>query len=313
MEFIESPYCWPTRSGYMARYIIVHGTAGGDSADAIANYFATPGHPENEQASAHYVIGPDGTVIQCVAESMAAWSNGGVTGIPAYLTFRTVGDGRHRDYWWNPDVNPNLLTISIEHVKASTDNSDELTVQQINASFMLINEICERWDIPRRFADANGGITGHYSMDPVNRSHCPGPYPWEALFEYLQGDFTVGIPQGWSDKNGILIAPNGFQVVQGFRNYILNNPWEAWNWPVESEHGQTPLELSNTSLGGGTQQLFRAYPLGWTPSRGVFPEWTGPEILALRAKIADLEAQIAKLTTPPTPPTAPAQQMPKAS
>lgn len=121
------------------------------------------------------------------------------------------------------------------------------------------------------------------------------------------------IPTGWIDKNGVLIAPNGFQVVQGFRDYILNNQWEAWNWPVENEHGQTPLEISNTKLGGGTQQLFRAYPLGWTPSRGVFTEWTGPEILALRAKIADLEAQIAKLTTPPTPPTAPAQQMPKAS
>jgi N-acetyl-anhydromuramyl-L-alanine amidase AmpD len=34
-------------------------------------------------------------------------------------------------------------------------------------------------------ADAIGGITGHSSIDPVSRSHCPGPYPWDELFTYL--------------------------------------------------------------------------------------------------------------------------------
>lgn len=301
MQYIQSPNCWPDRSGYQPSWIILHGTAGFETAEQVAAFFGSTA----SQVSSHYVVGQDGTIIQCVQESAAAWADGGVTG-PSGVS----GDGVHHDDWWDTQPNPNLVTISIEHVKPSTDNSDQLTQAQQAASFALITGICARWGIPKRYADQDGGITGHYSMDPINKSRCPGPYPWTALWTYLQQQGASMIPTGWADKNGILIAPNGFQVVRGFRDYILNNQWEAWNWPVENEHGQTPLELSNLQLGGGTQQLFRAYPLGWTPGRGVFPQWTGPEILALRAEIASLKAQIAALTTPPTPP---AQQMPKAS
>lgn len=307
MQFIASPNYFPNRVGHVPKWVIVHGTAGGSSAANIAAWFANPA----SEVSAHYIVDRDGNFIQCVEESAAAWANGVISGQPATLGFRTIGDGVHRDPWWTPSIDPNYQTISIEHVKASTDNSDELTVQQINTSFALIGAICDRWSIPKRFADASGGITGHFSMDPLNRSMCPGPFPWAQLWTYLQGDTMI--PQGWSDKNGILIAPNGFQVVRGFRDFILNNPWEAWNWPVENEHGQTPLEISDTKLGGGTQQLFRLQPLGWTPARGVFPEWTGPEILALRAEIATLKAQIAALTTPPTAPAQSQQPTQKAS
>jgi len=304
MQFIGSPNCWPDRNGYAPKWIIVHGTAGFETAGEVAAFFSS----RDSGVSAHYVVGQDGTIIQCVQESAAAWANGGVTG-PSGVS----GDGVHHDDWWDSQPNPNYVTISIEHVKPSTDNSDQLTQAQQAASFALITGICARWNIPKRFADASGGITGHYSMDPVNKSRCPGPYPWTTLWTYLQRGATM-IPQGWQDKNGILIAPNGFQVVRGFRDYILNsNGWPAWNWPVENEHGQTPLEISNTKLGGGTQQLFRLQPLGWTPSGGVFPEWTGPEILALRAEIATLKAQIAALTTPPPTTPAQSQPMPKAS
>ena len=36
-------------------------------------------------------------------------------------------------------------------------------------------------------ADNNTGITSHASIDPVNRARCPGAYPWDALFAYLNG------------------------------------------------------------------------------------------------------------------------------
>lgn len=290
MQFIGSPNCWPGRQGQTPRWIILHGTAGGSSAVNVANWFA---NPESKVAS-HYVIDSNET-IQCVDEAAAAWANGVISGSPAILGFRTAGDGIHRDSWWMPGINPNYLTISIEHVKPSQDNSDELTATQANASFALIDAICDRWGIPKRFADSNGGITGHFSMDPVNRSHCPGPYPWAQLWQYLRGGNMV--PQGWHDDGVTLTAPNGIMVTQGFRGYVLASNWHKDNWPVEASVGKTPLELSNPSLGGGTRQLFRWTTLEWTPNKGVFVAWTGPEIMAL-------EARIVALTTPP--PTTPA-------
>ena len=161
---------FPNRKGYQPLYVIVHGTAGFTSAIEVGNYFKSTENTDNP-VSSHYIVGLDGEVVQCVNESDGAWANGGVT--------------EGHDTWWSTSLNPNLITISVEHVKLSKDNSDELTDAQKEASFLLIQHICDRYDIPYRWADEQGGITGHYSMDPVNRSFCPGPYPWEELFAYL--------------------------------------------------------------------------------------------------------------------------------
>ncbi len=161
---------FPSRNGYEPRYIIVHGTAGFTSALSVATFFKSTENTDNP-VSTHYIVGLNGELVQCNYEADGAWANGGVT--------------EGHDTWWSKSLNPNLLTISIEHVKLSRDNTDELTDAQKDASFLLIQHICDRYHIPRRWADEQGGITGHYSMDPVHRSFCPGPYPWEALFAYL--------------------------------------------------------------------------------------------------------------------------------
>jgi N-acetyl-anhydromuramyl-L-alanine amidase AmpD len=161
---------FPNRHGYLPRYIIIHGTAGFTSAQEVAHFFSATSLGDNP-VSTHYVLGLQGELVQCVRETDAAWGNGYV--MPGH------------DPWWFPTLNPNLLTISIEHVKLSRDNSDELTELQKHASFRLVQRICQRHSIPTRQADEQGGITGHFSMDPVNRSFCPGPYPWDELFAYL--------------------------------------------------------------------------------------------------------------------------------
>jgi len=160
---------FPARKGHHPRYIIIHGTAGFSSAEEVANFFKATERGENP-VSTHYIIGLHGEIVQCVDEADGAYGNGGVTA--------------GHDPWWSRFLNPNLLTISIEHVKLSRDNSDEITELQKWASFALIQRICNRYNIPKRWADATGGITGHYSMDPVHRSFCPGPYPWDELFMY---------------------------------------------------------------------------------------------------------------------------------
>ncbi len=168
--WIPNTNFFPERNGYKPRYVIVHGTAGFTSALAVANFFKSTENSENP-VSTHYIIGLHGETVQCNNERDAAWGNG------------YVMEGH--DLWWSRVLNPNLVTISIEHVKLSRDNSDELTEIQQQTSFALIDRICARHQVPRRWADAEGGITGHFSMDPVNRHFCPGPYPWDELFAYL--------------------------------------------------------------------------------------------------------------------------------
>lgn len=271
------------RQGYKPKYVIVHGTAGGTSAQAIASYFqSTEGG--DSAVSSNYVIGTDGTVVQCVAESDGAYANG----------IFSMG----HDAFWDTSVNPNLTTVSIEHCKPSEDNSDQITPAQLSASFTLIKHICERHGIPKHPADSSGGITGHFSIDPVNRSRCPGAYPWAALWDYLQeGKNTMGVPNGWNDnaQTGVLTAPNGITVVRGFRDYILANNWDANNLPLQVEQPMNPLELSNPGLGGGTQQVFRWTVLEWNADRGVFVSWVGQEVLATRKALHDAYAQIATL------------------
>jgi N-acetyl-anhydromuramyl-L-alanine amidase AmpD len=164
---------FPGRNGYTPKWLILHGTAGGSSAQAVANYFiSTEGTPN--PVSSNYIIGQDGTVVQSVLENNAAYGNGVLS----------IG----HDHWWSTSINPNLPTISIEHVKPDDANATALTPAQQSASFALIKDICTRNNIPMRLADASGGITGHYSIDPVNRARCPGTFPWDELLAYLQED-----------------------------------------------------------------------------------------------------------------------------
>jgi len=106
---------------------------------------------------------------------------------------------------------------------------------------------------------------------------------------------TDALPPGWRDDGLTLIAPNGHKVVRGFRDYVLSHAWHPENVPLQEEQGRDPLEESNPSLGGGTQQIFNWTMLEWTPARGVFIAWIGQELLHLRADKAALAAQVADL------------------
>lgn len=202
---IQNSNCFPGRNGLKPKYIILHGTAGGTSAQAIANYFAST-QGGGSPVSSHYVIGQDGTIVQCVAEEDGAWANGAFSA--------------GHDAFWNESINPNLITVSIEHCKPSSDNSDALTDAQRASSLKLVHGICDRWGIPKQAADANGGITGHFSMDPINRRNCPGVYPWSDLWDALKGENTVldlnnplvkmyfhdGGNGTWKCTNGVLLV-----------------------------------------------------------------------------------------------------------
>ena len=208
-----------SRGTFSPKYLILHSTAGGTSAIAIANYFISTQNTSNP-VSSHYIIGTDGQVVQTVLEQDFAWANG------------VISAGH--DPWWTTAINPNNISISIEHCKPSLDNSDTLTAAQMSASFKLVSDICNRWNIPRRPADAIGGITGHYSIDPVSRKNCPGPYPWSALWSYLTSLTHVGL-----EGSGVFTTSSS-----DFKNY----------WVVQGEHWNCPRTGFN--MGGAIRQYY---------------------------------------------------------
>lgn len=176
----------PGRRGYPIRYIVLHGTGWPQTLDQyIANY---------KTCGVTYMIGKDGRVIQFVKEADEHWGNGKIeTGADAFWREWTTTDAGSMTV---PGVvNPNLLSVSIEHEKFSKTNSDSLTDAQTASSFALVRYLCIKYNIPARRASAQiGGIVPHSSMEPVTRSYCPGPYPWDALFTYL------GPVPGWKES-----------------------------------------------------------------------------------------------------------------
>lgn len=56
-------------------FIIIHGTAGGSSAQGVANYFKGTEGTANP-VSSHYIVDQAGNVIQCVLEKDGAFAQG---------------------------------------------------------------------------------------------------------------------------------------------------------------------------------------------------------------------------------------------
>ena len=280
-----------SRQGYSIKYLVLHGTAGGTSAQSIGQYFQSTAGGSNP-VSSHLIIDQQGNVVQGVPMSLAAFGNGVIT-------------NGHASYLPDPSINPNWYTASIEFVKASTDNSDPLTAIQTQVGFEVIQCICDTYNIPKRAGDANGGVISHADIDPINRARCPGTLDWNALWQYLNNgaNNNMIVPKGWTDDsvNKILKAPNGIPVVLGFRDFILNatNNWNADNFPLEAEHAANPVEQSNPSLGGGTSQTFRMCRLCYTAQRGVYVSWIGQELQWYQQQNNSLQSQITALKAQP--------------
>lgn len=230
--WIPHAHFWAGRGRHHIRYVIIHGTAwpgGNPSAADIARYFQTT----KRETGTHYIVGKDGAVVQCVREEDSAWGNG-------------ILSSGHDAWWGGSRGNPNLETVSIEHVKNHGDNSDSVTDAQAEASYRLIDYLCGKWGIPRRWADAEGGITGHYSIDPINRRFCPGPYPWDELFHRINAPADAPLPTIYSPLSAQVAAetqtsglpqlggPDGAARGAGTRAHEFLSEFPGWFGIVEA-------------------------------------------------------------------------------
>lgn len=181
------PYYW----GNTPKWVVIHKTASGGTAQDIANFF----YHVLDRRSSHYIVDQAGVVVQCVSEHDGAGANGDLQiGHAPYLP---------------SGINMNLVTISIEHVDPAPDNSTPLTEAQKAASFALVLGICQRHNIPMRAGDGAGGIIRHADISPQTRALCPNNYPFDELYAYLQQgghmsiDITNPVAASWySDIGG---------------------------------------------------------------------------------------------------------------
>jgi N-acetyl-anhydromuramyl-L-alanine amidase AmpD len=135
-----------SREGYKPELIVVHISAG--SLTSMTNWFSTPG----SQASAHYGVGKDGSILQYVEESNKAWHAGRVNN-PSFKLYK-------------PGINPNLYTIGIENEGQDLANA---TVEQMRSLCELIKDVAKRNNIPLD----RDHIIGHFQIDAINRPYCP--------------------------------------------------------------------------------------------------------------------------------------------
>lgn len=140
--------------GRVVTKIVLHITDGHGIAEDTAEMFAIPG----QRASAHFVVGQDGTTIQTV----------------------------HLDDIAYHAHTANAYTVGIEHCarsphELSTDDPGlPLSEPQIVASVRLVAWLCDRYGLPRDRAH----IQGHAEADPTTtHTDCPtgvaGGFPWE--------------------------------------------------------------------------------------------------------------------------------------
>ncbi len=164
IKWIGSPN-FSSPKGYKIIAIVDHimsGTlAGTDS------WFTNPA----SKVSSHFGVGKSGEIHQYVNLGNPAWANGSV----------------NKPNWplLIPGVNPNYYTVSIEHEGKSGEVMPEA---QYCATLALHRWLIETLAIPV----TKDNIIGHYRIDSVNKSNCPGTgFPWDRLFKDLQGGNDV--------------------------------------------------------------------------------------------------------------------------
>lgn len=140
---------WSRRDSRTIDEIVLHITEGGtDNAEITAhNAFGGPRYLQGGvwmQQAAHYIVGRDGTVVQCV---------------------------RHKDIAFHAGT-ANDWTIGIEHnTRSSKNNRDtKLTAAQYMKSAELVLWLCRMLG----FAADRYHISGHSEVDPgTTHSSCP--------------------------------------------------------------------------------------------------------------------------------------------
>jgi len=104
------------------------------------------------KVSAHYLIGRDGKIYQLVSEKRRAWHAGGGS--------------------WGNITDLNSASIGIE---LDNDGASDFPHSQIDALVVLLGDLCDRLDIPRR------QVIAHADLAPTRKTDPGARFPWRTL------------------------------------------------------------------------------------------------------------------------------------
>ena len=159
-----------SRKGDMPIAIVNHITGG--SASSADNWFRSS---KNSVSSAHFLVTKNGEIKQYIKIEDGAWANGLTSGTKA-CTSSLVKEKNYK--------NPNLYTVSIEH----ESKGESLTEAQYEATLWLHRYIKDcikkKWGYDMAFDRKH--IIGHYEIDNVRKSFCPGKnFPFDRIIKDL--------------------------------------------------------------------------------------------------------------------------------
>lgn len=190
-----NPYSRPNKKLKGVKGVVIHYVGNPKStAAANRNYFESLKDKKSIYASAHYIIGLDGEVIQCIPEDEMAYH----VGAKQYTT------NRLGDY-------PNDCTIGIEC--CHLDAAGNMTKATYNSLQQLTRILCDKYKLdPMKDLYIHKEVTGkHCHAYFVNN-----PAAWKAFKESIKVDDEhaanvkvlheagiLGQPEAWEDVNAI--------------------------------------------------------------------------------------------------------------
>ncbi|UHA74085.1 N-acetylmuramoyl-L-alanine amidase [Paenibacillus sp. 481] len=131
--------------------------------------------PNNKVSSAHFGVSKHGDIHQYVKLERMAWTQGisadRIAKAPAAIV-REKG------------INPNLYGVSIEHEGYDGNLSEEQFEASLWLHRYIRDYVKQEWGYVIPFNREH--ILGHFQIDPVRKSSCPGPkFPWIRLYAML--------------------------------------------------------------------------------------------------------------------------------
>jgi hypothetical protein len=178
MNIIDYPSPNYFYSNLPIRAISLHGSAGN-----LAGALATLTNPRVDNpgaaVSSNYVIAENGDVYRLVAwwKNRRSYANGVVKNPDANIKWLVEAVGA--------EVNLNLLTISIEHV--ASDYAMKHAGRLTDAAWRSSQDLVKKLLADCKLVASDQTVIGHYQINSVDKSFCPGVINVPAYIEKLLG------------------------------------------------------------------------------------------------------------------------------
>ena len=159
------------RNNRQVKAVVLHIAAG-----QLAGVFPTFNDP-NRGTSAHFCIGKKGEIEQYVSVNDTAYANG-LKWDAANKQWLCPHNNVVKPAWQDltPPDNPNWYTVSIEHEGMPVD---VWTPAMYDANLRLLLWLADQFHLTYF---AHHTLIGHFEIDPVDKSNCPGPnVEWERM------------------------------------------------------------------------------------------------------------------------------------